>query len=233
MLASMTQEEAPPSYPHTLDLEGILRRSVELDLTAMALLRPESYAIDQLALDTMFSYSACEVALEHARAIRTLISEGFDTSAASLLRLQFEAQVRSIWLVWAASEKELEAIDAEPTAQTEAAANKILPGVATMVKALKDTGPPGCFEMLDGFRTMIVPTLNAFVHSGFHPLKQHTRGYPETLTIRVLKDSNAIFCMTTMQLAALTGDAEIIVPMSKIQPGFADCLPPLILRQKA
>jgi hypothetical protein len=147
--------------------------------------------------------------------------------------VQFEAQVRSIWLVWAASEKDLDAIDAESTAQTEAAANKILPGVATMVKALKDTGPPGCFEMLDGFRTMIVPTLNAFVHSGFHPLKQHTRGYPETLTIRVLKDSNAIFCMTTMQLAALTGDAEIIVPMSKIQPGFADCLPPLILRQKA
>ncbi|MDP3221639.1 MAG: hypothetical protein Q8M96_00735 [Rubrivivax sp.] len=75
-----------------------------------------------------------------------------------------------------------------------------------MVKALKDNGPPGCFEMLDGFRTMVVPTLNSFVHSGFHPLKHHAQGYPEKLLIRVLKDSNAIFCVAAKQLAALTGD---------------------------
>lgn len=81
--------------------------------------------------------------------------------------------------------------------------------------------------MLDDFRTMIVPTLNSLVHSGFHPLKQHTQGYPEKLMTRVLKDSNAIFCMTAMHLATLTGDGD---QRSDVQNPYwlADCLPPLL-----
>lgn len=224
----MNSPERQPSYPRTLDLEGMLRRSVELDLAALDILRPESYELAEEALDTVLSFSAGELGIGHARAIRTLVAEGFDPSAAALLRLQLEALVRSIWLAWAAEEKHLLALDAEVSLDAELAAGKALPGLTQMIKALRDVGPPGCFEMLDGFRTMILPTLNSFVHSGFHPLKLRSAGYDENLMIRFLKDSNAIFTMTAMQLAALTGDPEIILPMTKIQPRFADCLPPLI-----
>ncbi len=224
----MSSPEPQPSYPRTLDLEGMLRRSVELDLAALDILRPESYELAEEALDTILSFSAGELGIGHARAIRTLVAEGFDPSAAALLRLQLEALVRSIWLAWAAEEKHLLALDAEVSLDAELAAGKALPGLTQMIKALRDVGPPGCFEMLDGFRTMILPTLNSFVHSGFHPLKLRSASYDENLMIRFLKDSNAIFTMTVMHLAVLTGDPEIVTPMSKIQPLFADCLPPLI-----
>lgn len=224
----MSSPEPPPSYPRTLNLEGMLRRSVELDLAVLDILRPESYELHEEALDTVLSFSAGELGIGHARAIRTLVAEGFDPSAASLLRLQFEALVRSIWLAWAAEEKHLLALDAEVSLDSELAAGKALPGLTSMIKALRNVGPSGCFEMLDGFRAMILPTLNSFVHSGFHPLKLRSAGYDENLMIRFLKDSNAIFTMTAMQLASLTGNPEIISPMSKIQPHFADCLPPLL-----
>lgn len=228
MLDPMTATEPLPSYPRTLDLEGMLRRSVELDLAALDILRPESYELEEEAFNTVLSFNASELGLQHARAIRILVAEGFDPSAASLLRLQFEALVRSIWLAWAADEKHLLALDAEVSLDAELVAGKALPGLTQMIKALRDAGPPGCFEMLDGFRAMILPTLNSFVHTGFHPLKLRSGGYDENLMIRFLKDSNAIFCMSAMQLAALTGDPDIILPMSKIQPSFADCLPPLL-----
>ncbi|MDP3221640.1 MAG: hypothetical protein Q8M96_00740, partial [Rubrivivax sp.] len=112
-------------------LEGILRRSVELDVAATAILRPEGYELGEAALCALFSFNACELTVEHARATRALISERFDTSAASLLRLRFEAAVRAIWLVRAASEKEVMAIDAEPSSEAEMAAWKILPGVVS------------------------------------------------------------------------------------------------------
>lgn len=42
------------------------------------------------------------VAVEHATALRTLMALRLPTSAASLMRLQFEALTRGMWLLYAA-----------------------------------------------------------------------------------------------------------------------------------
>lgn len=205
----------------------MLRRSVELDLAALDILSPETFELANDGANVVACLGACEVAMEHARAIRTLISEGFDTTAASILRLQFEALVRAMWLLWAASEDELAKISAPLSAESEAAAAK-LPMVSKMIELLKDAGPPGAYEMVAGFKATMLSSLNSFVHSGIHPIQRQSAGYPERLMAQILENSNAVFLMTTMLLANLTGDEAITKPMSKIQRGFADCLPALL-----
>ncbi|MHA7685321.1 DUF6988 family protein [Cupriavidus sp. PET2-C1] len=46
----------------------------------------------------------CLVAMEHATALRALTALGLPTSAVSLMRLQFEALTRAMWLLYAASD---------------------------------------------------------------------------------------------------------------------------------
>lgn len=227
MLDGMESITPPSNGAGAPILDDMLRRSVEMDLAALDILSPETYELCDDATNVVASLNACEVAMEHARAIRTLISEGFDTTAASVLRLEFEAVVRAMWLLWAASEEELAKISAPLSAESEAAA-KNLPMVSKMIELLKDAGPPGAYEMVAGFKATMLSSLNSFVHAGIHPIQRHSEGYPESLMAQVLQNSNALFLMATMLLANLTGDEAISGPMSKIQRGFADCLPELL-----
>jgi hypothetical protein len=130
-------------------------------------------------------------------------------------------------LLWAANEGELEKINAPLSSESEAAASK-LPMVAKMIERLKDAGPRGAYEMVNGFKSTMLGGLNSFVHSGIPPLQRSRTGYPERLVAQVLQNSNAVFLMTTMLLANLTGDEAVSKAMSKIQPGFSDCLPDLL-----
>jgi hypothetical protein len=135
--------------------------------------------------------------------------------------------VRAMWLLWAASDDELAKISAPLSAESETAAAK-LPMVSKMIELLKDAGPPGAYEMVSGFKSTMLSSLNSFVHSGIHPIQRHSAGYPERLMAQILENSNAVFLMTTMLMANLTCDEAITKPMSKIQRGFADCLPDLL-----
>lgn len=46
----------------------------------------------------------CSVALEHGMSLRALMAMGLPTSAVGLMRLQFEALTRAMWLQYAASD---------------------------------------------------------------------------------------------------------------------------------
>lgn len=53
-------------------------------------------------------------------------------------------------------------------------------------------------------------------------------GYPVELLANVVRSSNGLYTMAGMLLAILSGDETLAKRMSKIQPRFADCLPPLV-----
>jgi len=46
----------------------------------------------------------CSVAFEHAESVKVLIASGNFTSALGLVRLQYEALVRAMWLLYSASD---------------------------------------------------------------------------------------------------------------------------------
>lgn len=177
------------------------------------------------------AFGMCSVALEHGLSLRSLIAMGLATSATGLMRLQFEALTRAMWLLFAASDHAIEKLTAPLTTESEQAAKNV-PSATEMIEQIgKRVGlnaPAAAHQMLVHFKDVSWHALNSYVHGGIHPLRRHTEGFPTHLVIQILQNSNALLTMTAMTLATLTGDEAITRPLSKIQPAFADCLPELL-----
>jgi len=143
------------------------------------------------------------------------------------LRLQHEALTRSVWLLYAATDAEVEKLTAPLTADTEKAANKT-PMLAAMLTAIEGKAPAAATLMLKQFKDVMAGALNSYVHGGIHALRRQAEGYPEPMLRQVITSSNGLLTMSAMMMAILSGDATISKQMSKVQPMFADCLPELI-----
>ena len=172
----------------------------------------------------------CLIAMEHAAAIQTLMALQLPTSAIGLMRLQFEAITRAMWLLYAANDAAIDKLLAPLTLQSEQAARH-LPGASEMIeqigKRVGQDAPPAAHQMLSHFKDVTWHALNSFVHGGIHPLRRSADGFPVDLALQVLRSSNSLTTMTGMTMAVLTGDEAVAKPVRKIQPAFADCLPDL------
>lgn len=155
------------------------------------------------------------------------MAEDLPTSAIAVMRLQFEALTRSVWILYAASDAAVEKLTAPLTRTNEKAANK-LPMLAEMLTALDGKAPPAALQMLNQFKDITSAALNSFVHGGIHAINRHSEGYPVTLLIQVLRNSNGLLTMTGMMFATLAGDQELMRKMSQIQTPFRECLPDLL-----
>ncbi|WP_240933121.1 hypothetical protein [Diaphorobacter sp. HDW4B] len=219
--------EREHAHPDDL-LEQLLQRSDALHVRLNELL-------DDAAFDGSprgeASLGMCVVAMEHAMALRALMTLGMPTSAVSLMRLQFEALTRAMWLIYAASDAAIEKLSVPLTIEAEQAA-KNLPSAKDMIDQMgKRVGqgvPAAAHQMLAHFKDVSWNAMNSFVHGGIHPLRRSAEGFPVHLALQVLRNSNGLTTMTGMTMAILTGDETIAKPMSKIQPAFADCLPDLL-----
>ncbi|EYS98169.1 hypothetical protein CF68_22400 [Cupriavidus sp. SK-4] len=209
-------------------LERMLQRSDALHERLNALLDDAEFDGSPRGETTL---SMCLVAIEHATALRALITVGLPTSAVSLMRLQFEALTRAMWLLYAASDMAIDKLQAPLTLESEQAA-KNLPGVSEMIKQIGmragQGAPTAAHQMLSHFKDVSWNAMNSFVHGGIHPLRRTADGFPFQLVLQVLRNSNGLTTMTGMTLAILTGDEAITKPMSKVQSEFADCLPDLL-----
>ena len=169
---------------------------------------------------------ACDVAFEHASAVRSLVGTGMPISATALLRVQFEALTRAMWLLYAATDSDIENLSSPLAEETAKAANK-LPMAAEMLKALEKHGPPAAVRPLTQFRVMSASPMNSFIHSGVHSLTRQREGFPAPLLDQIIRSSNGFNTMCAMLVAVLTGDASWIAEVRKIQVLFLNVLPPL------
>lgn len=220
--------EAPPQQPSDDLLGTILRRSQELHDVLLQLF---DGAVFDPSPRGSATFGMCSVALEHSVSLRSLMAMGLPTSAAGLMRLQFEALTRAMWLLYAASDPEIEKLSAPLTATSELAA-KHLPSAKEMIdqigKRVGPNMPSAGHQMLVHFKDMSWHAMNSFVHGGIHPLRRHAEGFPVHLALQILRNSNGLLTMTGMTLAVLSGDEHVARPMRGIQPAFADCLPGLL-----
>lgn len=118
---------------------------------------------------------ACSMSLEHWSATRSLIVAGMLPSAVVVHRAQFEALLRSIWILYAASDEQLSKLSTELTIETEQNA-KNLPQVADMMAAINKKGPLHAYEALNRFKENSWKALNSYAHAGLHPIKRHAEG---------------------------------------------------------
>jgi hypothetical protein len=222
-----TRMDLTPSPASDHPLDALVQRSNELH-AALASVLSEGDFHPARRVDACLAASS--LALEHAAGVRALMATGLATSAAGLMRLQFEALARATWLLYAAKDSDIEKLLAPLTPDAEQAA-KNLPSVTAMIDAIgREVGaqaPALAHQMLVEFRDVSWPAMNSFVHGGIHPLRRHTEGFPVHLAVQLLRNSNGLTVMTGMTMAVLTGDETITIPVRKMQIDFADCLPEL------
>lgn len=168
----------------------------------------------------------CLVALEHGSSTRQLAMCGNFTSAICIIRSQFEALTRAMWLLYSASDLKIENTMKTLSELLQNADQK--PSNSEMIKALSGKAPEQAVSMLTEFRDLQWKALNSYVHGGVHALQRHGAGYTEELIKDIIKSSNGLLSMTAMMAAILTGNEIIAKDVTKIQRRHEDCLPTLL-----
>lgn len=189
---------------------------------------PDPYHLAEETDRNRVSLVAALIAEEQARACRLLLSEDMHTTAIAVNRVQFEALCRSLWTLYAASDKDVAVLAGELTPESERLANK-LPMAADMVKKLDSSAVPnGVHAIMAGYKEAMLKELHSFLHVGIHPLKRHTAGYPEPLLRQIAANANGLLIATGATLAILAGSRASMRRMNELQREFADCTPELV-----
>lgn len=154
------------------------------------------------------SEALCSLSMEHGDSARALLQAGLLASAMVIHRAQFEALVRAIWTLYAATEGQLAKLATELTLDTEHAA-KNLPNVTVMLEDLGRKAPPNAVIPLREFMAYNWKALNSYTHAGIHPLRRHQDGYPMQLIVDALMNVNGMFVLAAMQASILTGVSNL------------------------
>jgi hypothetical protein len=205
----------------TNSLDYYLGRSLELENALLGFL-----SINERLSNKRVKASKilCTIFFEHSESIKILISTGNLTSATGLVRLQYEALVRAMWLLYAASDVAVDKLMAELTNESAQKANN-LPMLSEMLTKLEGKAPEVAMDALNEFKQYSWKALSSYVHGGIHGISRHSKGYPVEQLIQLLKISNGLLIMAGMLLVILSGDTNQKGNIPSIQMMFKDCLP--------
>jgi len=156
--------------------------------------------------------------------VKYLIAAGLYTSAAALLRVQYEALVRALWALYVATDAQVELLIAELTQETEKR-NSRIPMLSEMLTAIENKAPHAPVAMLKEFKHYSWKPLSSFVHGGIHAVNRHSNGFPVLLVQNFILHSNGLLCIAA-NLALILSGAPPAGLLPKIQAQFRDCLPP-------
>lgn len=168
---------------------------------------------------------ASSMALEHWDATRVLLAGGLLPSGIVVHRTQFETIVRSIWILYAANDNQINKLADILTLETEQAA-KNLSQVADMMKDLATKAPQEAYDALSRFKDNSWKALNSYVHAGIHPLRRHEEGYPIDLLLSVFQNANGLAVVTAMQIAVLSGRQPLQREILTLASRWPECMPP-------
>ena len=143
--------------------------------------------------------STSMTAVEHGLAIRLLMSAEQFASAAALLRVQFEAVVRAIWL---------------HSTTPDVSMPEDTPNVQEMLDAIDHDAPPQVGTMLRDLKQATCGQKNSYV------------SYSADHALAMLRNANGLTAIASMQIAMLSGDQRVSNGMRQIQMDHLDCLPP-------
>jgi hypothetical protein len=202
-------------------INHLLSRSVELEKNLLEFLVLPPFDDSQRI---MVSRVMCSISFEHAESAKMLISTGNLTSATGLVRLQYEALVRAMWLLYAATDTDVLKLTSELTQETAHKENR-LPMLSEMLDKLQGKAPQEPLNMLREFKQYSWRPLSSFIHGGIHAIDRHSKGYPLPLLEQMVRISNGVSLMVGMLLVILHGGGEQVGKIPRIQREFADCLP--------
>jgi hypothetical protein len=162
------------------------------------------------------------IAFEHGSGLLELTRTAKYTSAIGLLRLQYEALVRSVWLLRCATEAEVQRLSDEARVGT----NQQLPAVVAMLDALNGVAPDSLVKGLVEFRDSSWKPLSSYVHGGIHAVRWTETGFPRPLLQQALKACDGLLVFTAMHLGVLSGDLTNSLSIVDVATRHSACLPP-------
>ena len=170
---------------------------------------------------------ACSLALEHWTSVRSVLRAGLLPSAIVIHRAQFEALVRSIWLLYAASDGHISKLTKMLSLESEQAA-KNMPQIAEMMQELAQKAPQQAYDALSRFKDNSWKALNSYAHAGIHPIRRHADGYPVQLLHDILRNANGLAVVSCMQASILSGRQLLQRDVLALAVKHPDCMPALL-----
>lgn len=200
-------------------MEDLLNRSA---LLRQAILSTVDHPLADDPLRLLGSVDAALLSLEHAEALRTLLQAGMASSAMALMRCQYEAFTRSVWILHCAADEQVELLSLPPeTGMNE----KGLPMLSKMLEAFAQV--PSLANLLPHLvelKAHAWSPLNSFVHAGVHAMSRSRDGFPTPLAINVVRMSNNLSMMAGQHLAILTGIPDMQKGVLRLNETYAECL---------
>lgn len=87
------------------------------------------------------------------------------------------------------------------------------------------TGPAGAVRLLVRSRDRLWSGLNSYVHGGIHPLRRNEEGYPLSLIIDMVKNSNAM--LAVLVICMFVENEDVVTFALSLNSEFGDVLPDL------
>lgn len=205
-----------------MDLNQLLGRSAELEARVAGFLDLPLFD-DAPRLQAVRSVAS--LGFEHAQSLKYLTAAGLCTSAAVLLRVQYESLVRAIWMHHCATDQEVVLILAELTREMAKQASKI-PMLSRMLDDIEAKAPHVPVASLREFKHYSWKPLSSYVHGGIHAVHRHGRGFPMELALMQIRHSNGLLGLAGNLLLIIAGVPAEAGVMARTYKEFADCLPP-------
>lgn len=200
-------------------MEDLLNRSA---LLRQAILSTVDHPLAEDSPRLLASLDAALLSLEHADALRTLLQAGMAPSAMALMRCQYEAFTRSVWILHCAADEQVELLSLPPEAGIS---EKALPMLSKMLEAFAEVSELGnLLPHLIELKLHAWAPLNSFVHAGVHAMSRSRDGFPMPLAINVIRMSNNLSMMAGQHLAILTGVPDLQKKVLRLNETYAECL---------
>ncbi|HGM7321355.1 TPA: hypothetical protein ACKQCD_002502 [Stenotrophomonas maltophilia] len=200
-------------------MEELLSRSA---LLRQAILSTVDHPLAEDSPRMLESMDAALLSLEHADALRTLLQADKASSAMALMRCQYGAFTRSVWILHCAADEQVELLCLPSAAGTS---EQGLPMLSKMLEAFAkvadlDNLLPHLIELKDHAWA----PLNSFVHAGVHAMSRSRDGFPMPLAINVMRMSNNLSMMAGQHLAILTDVPHLQKKALRLNETYAECL---------
>lgn len=163
--------------------------------------------------------------LQFAAAARVLCGEGLLLGASTTLRSQFEALLRSVWVLHRATENQIDRLSADLNQETQQA-SKNIPLANEMLSELEKMPQlKNLLIALSEFKSSSWLPLNSFVHSGIHAVHWTKHGAPSQLLENIFCASNGLSLLAFQGIGILTGRPDVQSKLIAAAANFSSVLP--------
>ena len=163
--------------------------------------------------------------LQFAAATRYLCGAGLLLGASTTLRSQFEALVRSVWVLHRATDGQIERLSADLNQETQQA-SKNIPLAKEMLDDIEKLPQlKNLLIALHEFKSSSWLPLNSFVHSGIHAVHWTKHGAPLELLDNIFRSSNGLAFLAFQGIGILTGRPSIQSELIAATASFSSVLP--------